>query len=140
MNILIISFSAHFFLKVHLHHFSKIKKVQKKSQNSKNQGFSYCFCLTIEGSGSGAGSVPRTNVCGSGSGSRRPKTSGSATLVVSCYFSLFHPRFLVEKVTVLLYLCVCRRRWRGWTRRTGCFRTSYLWRTAGTSPWARSSR
>jgi hypothetical protein len=28
------------FLKVHLHHFSKIKS-QKKSQNRRNQGFSY---------------------------------------------------------------------------------------------------
>ncbi len=40
-------------------------KVPKKSQYSKNQGFSYYFCLMIEGSGS----VPLTN----GSGSRRPK-------------------------------------------------------------------
>jgi hypothetical protein len=41
--------------------------VKKKSQNSRNQGFSYYFCLMIEGCGSG--SVPLTN----GSGSRRPK-------------------------------------------------------------------
>ncbi len=39
----------------------------KKSQNSRNQGFSYYFCLMIEGSGSESGSVPLTN------GSRRPK-------------------------------------------------------------------
>jgi hypothetical protein len=32
--------------------FSKIK-VEKKSQNSRNQGFSYYFCLMIEGSGPG---------------------------------------------------------------------------------------
>ncbi len=44
---------------------SKMKKVIKKSQNIRNQGFSYDFCLMIEGSGS----VPLTN----GSGSRRPK-------------------------------------------------------------------
>jgi hypothetical protein len=31
--------------------FFKDKKVQKKSQNSRNQGFSYYFCLMIEGSG-----------------------------------------------------------------------------------------
>ncbi len=43
------------------------KKVQKKSQNSRNQGYSYNFCLMIEGSGSG--SIPLT----SGSGSGRPK-------------------------------------------------------------------
>jgi hypothetical protein len=41
------------------------EKVEKKSQNSRSQGFSYYFCLMIEGSGS----VPLTG----GSGSRRPK-------------------------------------------------------------------
>ncbi len=30
--------------------FFKEKKVQKKSQNNNNQGFSYFFCLMIEGS------------------------------------------------------------------------------------------
>jgi hypothetical protein len=47
-------FSAYYFLKVHLHHFSKIKS-QKESQNSRNQGFSHYFCMMIEGSGSGPG-------------------------------------------------------------------------------------
>jgi hypothetical protein len=60
------SFSAYYLLKVHLHHFSKIK-CHKEVTNSRNQGFSYYFCLMIEGSGSG--SVPLTN----GSGSRRPQ-------------------------------------------------------------------
>ncbi len=59
-------------MKVHLHHFSKIKS-QKESQKStgRNQGFSYYFCMMIEGSGSGSrfGSIPLTN----GSGSGRPK-------------------------------------------------------------------
>ncbi len=59
-------FSAYYFLKVHLHYFSKIKS-QKESQNSRNQGFSYYFCMMIEGSGS----IPLTN--GSGPGSGRPK-------------------------------------------------------------------
>jgi hypothetical protein len=59
-------FSAYYFLKVHLHHFSKIK-CQKESPNIRNQGFSYYFCMMIEGSGSG--SIPLT----SGSGSWRPK-------------------------------------------------------------------
>jgi hypothetical protein len=59
-------FSAYYFLKVHLHHFSKIKS-QKESQNSRNQGFSYYFCMMIEGSGSG--SIPLTTRSGSG----RPK-------------------------------------------------------------------
>ncbi len=68
-------FSAYDFLKLHLHHFSKIK-IQKESQNSRNQGFSYYFCVMIEGSRSGSragsesGSIPLTN--GSGSGSWRP--------------------------------------------------------------------
>jgi hypothetical protein len=47
-----------------------IDQVQKKSQNSRNQGFSYYFCLMIEGSGAGSGSsIPLTN----GSVSGRPK-------------------------------------------------------------------
>ncbi len=45
-------FSAYYFLKLHLHNFSKIKS-QKESLNSRNQGFSYYFCMMIEGSGSG---------------------------------------------------------------------------------------
>ncbi len=69
-------FSAYDFLKLHLHHFSKIK-MQKESQNRKNQGFSYYFCMMIEGSGSGSregsGSIPLTS--GSGSGSWRPKNT-----------------------------------------------------------------
>ncbi len=58
--------SAYYFLKVYLHHFSKIKS-QKESQNRRNQGASYYFCMMIEGSGSG--SIPLTG----GSGSGRPK-------------------------------------------------------------------
>jgi hypothetical protein len=61
-------FSAYYFLKVHFHHFSKIKS-QNESKNSRNQGFSYYFCMMIEGSGSG--SIPLTS--GSGSGSWSPK-------------------------------------------------------------------
>jgi hypothetical protein len=57
-----------YFLKVHLHHFSKIKVINK-SQISRNQCFSYYFCLMIEGSGSG--SISLTN--GSATGSSRPK-------------------------------------------------------------------
>jgi hypothetical protein len=53
-----------------LHHFSKIKRVIKKSQNSRNQCFSYNFCYMIEGSGS-----PK-NIWIYESG------SGSATLVI----------------------------------------------------------
>jgi hypothetical protein len=50
-------FSPYYFLKVHSHHFSKIK--------------SHLFCMMIKGSGSeaGSGSIPLT----SGSGSGRPK-------------------------------------------------------------------
>jgi hypothetical protein len=73
--------SAYYFLKVHLHHFSK--KNVKKVKKSRNQGFSYYFCMMIEASGIGSGFIPLTN--GSGFRSRRPKTygSGSATLVSS---------------------------------------------------------
>ncbi len=66
------NFAAYYFLKVHLHHLSKIKS-QKESQNSRNQGFSYYFCMMIEGSGSRAGSGSIHLTCESGSGSRRPK-------------------------------------------------------------------
>ncbi len=48
-------------------HHSYAKFCKKKSQNSRNHGFSYYFCLMLEGSRSG--SIPLTN----GSGSRRPK-------------------------------------------------------------------
>ncbi len=65
-------FSAYYFLKVHLHHFSKIKS-QKEPQNSRNQGFYYYFCMTIEGSGSRAGSGSGSISLTSGSGSGRPK-------------------------------------------------------------------
>jgi hypothetical protein len=42
-------FSAYYFLKIHVHLYSKIKS-QKESQNSWNQGFSYYFSMMIEGS------------------------------------------------------------------------------------------
>ncbi len=78
--------------------FFKDKK-SKKSQSSRNQGFSNYFCLMIEGSGS----VALTNR----SGSRRPKNmpygSGSATLL--------------GPQPCLSYLCPWRRRdGRGGTR------------------------
>ncbi len=66
-------FSDYYFLKVHLHHFSKIK-CQKESQNRRNQGFSYYCCMMIEGSGAGFGSIPLTSGSGSGSGFWRPKS------------------------------------------------------------------
>ncbi len=53
--------------------FFKGKKVKKKSQNSRNEGFPDYFCLMIEGSRPGSGSIPLTN--GSGSGTRRPKNT-----------------------------------------------------------------
>ncbi len=56
------SFSVYYFLKLHSHHFLKIKILK-----SHKWSFLYYFCLMIEGSGS----IPLTN--GSGSGSRRPK-------------------------------------------------------------------
>ncbi len=62
---LFLSSFAYYFLKVHLHHSSQIKR-HEKSQNSRNQGLSYWCCLMRE---SGSGSVPQSN----GSGSGRPK-------------------------------------------------------------------
>jgi hypothetical protein len=53
------SFSAYYFLKGTFISFFKDNKVIKKTQNSRNQGFSYYFCLTI------AGPLPN--------GSERPK-------------------------------------------------------------------
>jgi hypothetical protein len=67
-------FSAYDFEARFTSFFSKIK-IQKDSQNSRSQGFSYYFCMMIEGSGSGSregsGSIPLT----SGSGSWRPKNT-----------------------------------------------------------------
>ncbi len=57
------SFSAYYFVKVHLHHFQRLK-VKKKSQNSRNQGFSYYFCLMIEDLDPDPGG-PKTNGFGS---------------------------------------------------------------------------
>ncbi len=65
---LFLSFFAFFFLKLHLHHFSRIKS-HKDVQNSRSPVFLTIFFLMIEGSGSG--SVPYTN--GAGSGSSRTK-------------------------------------------------------------------
>ncbi len=81
--ILFLYFSAYYFLKVHLHHSSKMKS-QKESQNSRNQGFSYHFWMMIEGSGSGSFPDPylwlmdpdpgRPKICGSsGSGDPDPQ-------------------------------------------------------------------
>ncbi len=69
-NYFFLILSAYYFLKVHLHTFSKIKS-QKESKKSRNQGFSYYFYMMIEGSRAGSGSIPLTNESGSGSG--RPK-------------------------------------------------------------------
>ncbi len=57
------SFSAYYFLKVHLHFFSKIKSQKEVTkQYGRNQDFSYYFCSMIEGSRSG--SIPLTNGSG----------------------------------------------------------------------------
>jgi hypothetical protein len=64
-NYFLKSFSAYYFLKVHLHHFSKVKSQNEVTKRWKSS-FSY-FCLMIEGFG--PGSIPLTI----GSGYRRPK-------------------------------------------------------------------
>ncbi len=80
-------------MKLHLHHFSKIK-IQKESQNRRNQGFSYYFCMMIEGSGagSGSGSIPLT----SGSGSWRPKNTWIRWIRIrnTVVKGSFHSKFL----------------------------------------------
>jgi hypothetical protein len=82
------NFSAYYFLKLNLLHFSNLKS-QEEYQQSRNQGFSYYFCMMIEGSRSGSCSGSgylwlvdldpdpgATKTCGSG-GSR------SATLLAT---------------------------------------------------------
>ena len=81
-------FSAYYFLKLHLHNFSKIKS-QKGSQNSRNQGFSYYYCMMIEKSGSG--SIPLT----SGSGSGRPKN-----MWIRIHNTALKSLFLCERLTI----------------------------------------
>jgi hypothetical protein len=57
------SFYAYSFLKLHLHHSSKIKSCKEVTkQYGINQGFSSFFCLFIEGSGSGSGTLIETRV------------------------------------------------------------------------------
>jgi len=87
------SFPASYFLKLHLHHFSKIKS-QKESQNSRNQGFSYYFCMIIEWFGSGSGFMPLTN------------GSGSATLKNQSNFYHFRSNIFCQ----LTFLPCCARR------------------------------
>jgi hypothetical protein len=55
------SFLAYYFLKLHLHKFSKIKS-HKNHKTVEIMFFSYYFCLIIEGSGS----VSHAIGCGSG--------------------------------------------------------------------------
>jgi hypothetical protein len=87
-----------------------------KSQNSRNQGYSYFFCLMMEDyfclmmmEGSGSGSIPLTN--GSGAGSRRPKTYGSgfgsrsATLKNTLSFSLFFSFLLPGRTVRRFFVC-----------------------------------
>ncbi len=72
--------SAYYFLKAHLHNFSKIKSPKEVTK----QGFSYFFYLMIEGSGSEAGSESGSIHLTNGSGSGRPKICGSGTLEERC--------------------------------------------------------
>ncbi len=65
-----LSFFAYYFLKVHLHHFSKIKSHKEVSKQLGREGggvqdFSYYYCLMVKRFGSG----PLTKASGSG----RPK-------------------------------------------------------------------
>ncbi len=83
-------------------------KSKKKSQNIKNQCFSYYFCLMIEGSGAGPGSrsISLTN----GSGSGRPKNIwilririlNTAVYIEYCTYAAFLLA-LVSKYVVSIY-------------------------------------
>jgi hypothetical protein len=79
---------------------SFFKEKDQKSQNSRNQGFSYYFCLMIEGAGSRC--VPLTN--GSGSDPGGPKTygSGSATLGRRKTIAQARPRVHVELILLII--------------------------------------
>ncbi len=60
---------------------SFFKDKSKKSQNRRNQGFSYYFCLMIEGSGSGI--IPYLWLMDPNPDPGGPKTYGSATLHIT---------------------------------------------------------
>ncbi len=79
---------AYYFLKLHIHNFSKMKVI-KKSQNSRNQAFFYYFCVMIEGSGAGSRRPKNIRVpesYGSGSGSATLFSSNKKTLEKDIYF------------------------------------------------------
>jgi hypothetical protein len=72
------SFSAYYFLKVHLYHFSKIKSQKEVAkQYRRNQGFSYYFYLMIAGSGA----MPLMDPDPGGPKTYGSDGSGSATLL-----------------------------------------------------------
>jgi hypothetical protein len=67
--------SAYYFLKLHLHHFSKIKR-QKESQNNRNRGFSHYFCMMIEGSGKPKNLWIRIRIRNTAANIRKPTQTG----------------------------------------------------------------
>ncbi len=83
-------------------------KVKKKSQNSRNQVFSYFFGLLIEGS------IPL--VSGSGSGSRRPKNIRIRIHNTACHsfhlsqFTVVPDTHMIEPPFLLMSLNSCWRR------------------------------
>jgi hypothetical protein len=98
------SFSAYYFLKVDLHHFSKIKS-QKEDAKQQESKFFLLFLLddrrirspfrSRAESGARSGSIPPTS--GSGSGSRRPKNiwiwiRNTAFILLSCSVVIPDPR------------------------------------------------
>jgi hypothetical protein len=70
------------------------QKVIKKSQNRRNQGFSYYFRMMMEGSGSGCGSGSPKNYGSNGSG------SGSATLLRWEFFFEFLKASIADLITL----------------------------------------
>jgi hypothetical protein len=96
-------FFAYYFLKLHLHHFLKIKS-PKKSQNSRNLGFSYYFCLMIEGSGSG--SIYRTNGSGAGRPQNIRNTAGNDANLTCCYLTYSSFCTIVHQRIYFLHNCL----------------------------------
>ncbi len=105
--IFFLSFFAYYFLKLHLHHYSKIKESKR---SHKTVGIkvllTLLFCLIIEGSGS----VPRTN------GSGRPKNiririRNTTTILSGVHYCYVTLHYYSSKV---LHLPSVLSSWAGW--------------------------
>ncbi len=92
-------FSAYYFLKVHLHHFSKIKS----QKEVKNQSY-FCLMIEVSWSRTGSGSIPLTN--GSRSGSKRPKNMWIRwfRIRIRIHNTCYHPSFRIIHIVPGLHV------------------------------------